>query len=249
MHAASTHTNVFLIFARLFHAGFKSAILLFCLICMGCATITYKNPQPPDLPPDARVLLMPVNIQLFELTAGGLEEPKADWTAAAEKHVHTALLNFFAQRNDMVLRYEAPKDNLAKARNNEQLMKLYEVVGQTILVHTYFEGYNLPTKKNGFDWSLGSGIQRINERYDANVALFIFIRDSYASAGRKVAMVVGALAGIAIAGGAQTGFASLVDLDSGNILWFGKLLSATGDLRTEEAAKKAVDQLLSEIPL
>lgn len=249
MHAASTHTNVFLIFARLCHAGFKSAILFICLVCIGCATVTYKNPQPPELPPDARILLMPVNIQLFELTAGGLEEPKADWTAAAEIHVHTALEHFFAQKSDTVVRYEAPQDNPEKARINEQLMKLYEVVGQTILVHTYFEGFNLPTKKDGFDWSLGSGIQRINERHDAHVALFIFIRDSYASAGRKVAMVVGALAGIAIAGGAQTGFASLVDLDSGNILWFGKLMSATGDLRTEAAAKKAVDQLLSEIPL
>ncbi len=249
MNTASRRTHVFSILARHFHPPFKSTVLFVCLICIGCATVSYKNPQPPDLPPNARVLLMPVTIQLFELTAGGLQEPKADWTATAEKNVQTALESFLAKKKDTVVLYEPPQDKPEKARINEQLMKLHEVVGQTIMVHTYFAGYNLPTKKDSFDWSLGSGIQRINERYDANVALFIFIRDSYASPGRKVAMVVGALAGIVIAGGAQTGFASLVDLDTGNILWFGRLFRPTGDLRTPEPAKEAISQLLSEIPL
>lgn len=249
MNIVSKRTHVFSMLARLFLLALKLTVIFGCLICIGCATVSYKNPQPPDLPPNARVLLMPVNIQLFELTVGGLAEPKADWTAAAEKHVHTALESFLAEKKDTVVLYEAPKDNPEKARTNEQLMKLYEVVGQTIMVHTYFAGFNLPTKKDSFDWSLGSGIQRINERYDADVALFIFIRDSYASPGRKVAMVVGALAGIAVAGGAQTGSASLVDLITGNILWFGRLTRPTGDLRTPEPAKEAVSQLLSEIPL
>ncbi len=249
MNTASRQTHFFSTLARLVLHALKLTVIFVSLICIGCATVAYKNPQPPELPPNARVLLMPANIQLFELTVGGLEEPKADWTAAAEKHVHTALESFLAEKKDTVVQYEAPKDDPEKARFNEQLIKLYSVVGQTILVHTYFSGFNLPTKKDAFDWSLGSGIQKINEGYDANVALFIYIRDTYASPGRKVAMVVGALAGIVVAGGAQAGFASLVDLDNGNILWFGRLIRSTGDLRTPEPAKEAVSQLLSEIPL
>lgn len=249
MNMASKRTPVFSTLTRLIHATFKSTVIFACLICIGCATVTYKNPQSPELPPNARVLLMPVKIQIFELTAGGLQEPKADWTAAAEENVKMALVGFFAERKDKVVMYEAPKDNPEKARINEQMMKLYNVVGPTVYIHTHFTGYNLSTKKDSFDWSLGSGVQRINEGYDANVALFLFIRDSYASPGRKVAMVVGALAGIAVAPAAQTGFASLVDLDTGNILWFGRLIRPTGDLRTPEPAKEAVSQLLSGIPL
>jgi hypothetical protein len=217
---------------------------------MGCATTDYKlNPQSSNLPENARVLLMPLDVQLFELTAGGLQEPKADWTAAAENHVHTALENLLAQKKDTVVRYEPLTDNPDKARFNQQMMKLHEAVGNSIMIHTYFAGFNLPTKKDTFDWSLGCGIQRINERYDAHAALFIFIRDSYASPGRKAAMVLGALAGISITGGFQTGFASLVDLQSGDILWFGRLFRQTGDLRTPGPAYEAVSQLLFGIPL
>jgi hypothetical protein len=158
-------------------------------------------------------------------------------------------VNFLAQKNDTVVQYEPPVDNPEKARMNEQLMKLHEAVGNSIMIHTYFAGYNLPTKKDNFDWSLGEGIQRINERYDAHAALFIFIRDSYASPGRKAAMVFGALAGISITGGFQTGFASLIDLQTGDVLWFGRLFRQTGDLRTPEPAYEAVYQLLFGIPL
>lgn len=192
---------------------------------------------------------MPLDVQLFELSAGGLQEPKADWTEAAENHVHTALESFLQQQNDSVVLYEPPQNNPEKAHLNEQLMKLHETVGQNITIHTYYSGYNLPTKKDAFDWSLGEGVKRINERYDADCALFIFIRDSYASAGRKAAMAFGALAGFYVAGGFQMGFSSLVDLNNGNILWFGRLLRATGDLRTPEPAREAVLQLLDGIPL
>lgn len=250
MNTTSTWSRVFSIFARLIHTAFKSAILCVCLVCVGCATVSYKaNPESPELPPNARVLLMPLDVQLFELTAGGLQEPKADWTAAAEIHMHTALKKVLADKKDTLLLYEPPQDDPEKIRLNQQLLKLHEVVGGTILVHTYFAGFNLPTKKDNFDWSLGSGVQRINERYDADCALFIFVRDSYASAGRKAVMVLGALAGIGVTGGAQSGFASLVDLETGNVLWFGRLFRTTGDLRTEEPAHEAVMQLLSEIPL
>ena len=49
-------------------------------------------------------------------------------------------------------------------------------------------------------------------------------------------------------GGEQHGFASLVDLRSGDIVWFNRLLSVVGDLRTEEPAAKTVSQLLEGLP-
>jgi hypothetical protein len=250
MNTASKRTQIFVTLARSTAPTCKSTVIFAFLIFIGCATTNYKaNPPPPNLPQNARVLLMPLDVQLFELTTGGLQEPKADWTAAAESHVDKALENFLAQKKDTVVRYEPPADNPEKARMNEQLMKLHEAVGNAIMIHTYFAGFQLPTKKEAFDWSLGDGIQRINERYGAHAALFIFIRDSYASPGRKAAMVLGALAGISITGGFQTGFASLVDLQTGDVLWFGRLFRQTGDLRTPEPAYEAVSQLLFGIPL
>lgn len=251
MKAANTKGNLISTLKHFPHAALKSFFLIICLICIGCAATTgYKtNPAPPNLPPNARVLLMPLDVQLFELTAGGLQEPKADWTESAAKHVQAALEDLLQLKQDTLVAYQPPPDDPEKARFNEQLMKLHEAVGQSITVHTYFSAYNLPTKKDTFDWSLGEGVKRFNERYDADCALFIFIRDSYATAGRKAAMVFGALAGFYVAGGLQMGFSSLVDLHNGNILWFGRLLRETGDLRTPEPAREAVLQLLAGIPL
>ena len=88
MNTASKRTPGFSTLARLTIPACKATVIFAFLICMGCATTNYKaNPPPPSLPQNARVLLMPLDVQLFELTAGGLQEPKADWTAAAESHV------------------------------------------------------------------------------------------------------------------------------------------------------------------
>ena len=92
---------------------------------------------------------MPLDVQLFELTAGGLQEPKADWTAAAENHVHKALEGILAQKKDTVVRYELPKDNPEKSRMHEQLMKLHEVVGQSNMIGTGVQTFHLRPFKFG----------------------------------------------------------------------------------------------------
>jgi len=57
-----------------------------------------------------------------------------------------------------------------------------------------------------------------------------------------------ALLGVGVAGGQQAGFASLVDLSSGNVVWFNFLNSTVGDLRTEEPALKTIELLLKDLP-
>jgi hypothetical protein len=39
------------------------------------------------LAPGAKVAIMPADIELFEISGGGVSEPRADWTAAAQEHV------------------------------------------------------------------------------------------------------------------------------------------------------------------
>ena len=56
------------------------------------------------------------------------------------------------------------------------------------------------------------------------------------------------LFGVPLAGGQQAGFASLVDLDTGNIVWFNRLQRGTGDLRTLDAARGSVSALMTEFP-
>lgn len=251
MKPASVNQYGSAILTCLYGYPLKTALVILCFICIGCVkgTAYHKKETPHLLPPTSRVLLMPTDIQLFELTAGGLQEPKADWTATANKHVHAALKSILQEKQDILIEYQPIQDDPDKARAVDQLIKLHETVGLEITVHKYIQPYSLPTKANEFTWSLGSSVNRLTERYAADCALFIHIRDSYASAGRKAAIFVGALAGIAVSGGQQVGFSSLVDLRSGEIIWFGRIYRQSGDLRTFENASEAVKQLLDGIPL
>jgi hypothetical protein len=61
-------------------------------------------------------------------------------------------------------------------------------------------------------------------------------------------MVIGALLGVGMSGGAQVGYASLVDLSTGQIVWFNRLSRAYGDLRDAQKAVESAQALLAEFP-
>ena len=71
----------------------------------------------------------------------------------------------------------------------------------------------------------------------------------FESSGRVAVIFIGALLGVGIPGGQQVGFASLVDLQSGDVVWFNRLLKGTGDLRKADLARSASEDLLSKLPL
>ena len=57
-----------------------------------------------------------------------------------------------------------------------------------------------------------------------------------------------ALLGVGITGGFQVGYATLVDLETGQVLWFNQVISGMGDLRDEKSAAASVDSLLAGFP-
>lgn len=201
--------------------------------------------------PNPRVLLMPADIELSELSAAGIPFPKAEWTSAAIGHVAVALDDFMALRNAKTLAYAAPPEGSPEARRQSQIIKLHGAVGNAVLAHKFNPAQNLPTVRDRFDYTLGTGVQALagGGGQDADYALFVFIRDSYASGERAAVMMFGLLFGVAIPGGIQIGFASLVDLETGDIVWFNRLVNPGGDLRTAEPAKKTVENLLADFPL
>ena len=192
---------------------------------------------------------MPPDVELYELLASGLQEPRAAWTEAAKRNVDAAIADLLRPKNAELLSYVAPTADPAAERRHIQLIKLHDAVGYSILAYQYGGPSQLPIKKGKFDWTLGSEASLLQREFGADYALFVFMRDSYSSEGRKAMMVGLALLGIGVSGGAQVGFASLVDLKTGNIVWFNRLISTTGDLRTAEPAHEAVEGLLHNQPL
>lgn len=196
------------------------------------------------LPRNEQLLIMPIDVELFSLSAGGLSEPKADWTAAAQEHMRSALLAMQARvMPKAVLMSERDADDFAEQ------VSLHAAVATSISLHHARGGmFALPTKEQQLRWNVGDAMQPLRAKTGARYGLFVWVRDSYASAERKAAMVAMALFGVAVMGGMQTGYASLVDLQTGDVLWFNQLLRGSGDLREAESARETVQALLQDFP-
>lgn len=196
------------------------------------------------LPADAKILVTPIDVELFSISAGGVAEPRADWTRAAQANMKKELGRLQSKyKGETVELDEKTADRLA-----EQLA-LHAAVARSIHLHHGMGGmWALPTKEGKLDWSFGDALKPLQDASGARYGLFLWLRDSYASGERVAAMVLMAALGVGLAGGSQVGYASLVDLETGRVLWFNSLARATGDLRDAGKAAETVDALLLGFP-
>jgi hypothetical protein len=196
------------------------------------------------------VVIVEPNIELSEVLAGGVEEPRREWSEAARRlypeEVHRRLQAAGTRQQPD---YDIP-DNLPSDTRLGQILRLNEAVSISILAYTS-PGNQLATKRGKkLDWTLGPGVEELRKATGADYALFTYVRDSYTSAGRKALRVVGLLLlGGDIGGGRQIGVTTLVDLRTGQVVWFNVLAKQTGDLRDASGAQKTAESMLRGIPL
>jgi len=188
---------------------------------------------------------MPIDVELSILTASGLMEPQAEWTQSANQFISESLKNELSKRRTNLVPYNRANSNSDPTL--AQIERLHEAVGFAAMAHHVGQA-KLPSKHGRFDWTLGDDVRELKKATGADYAMFVFIRDSYSSAGRVALQVGAALLGVGVHGGYQVGFASMVDLETGEIAWFNFLSSGAGDLRKQEAADKTVTALLKGLP-
>jgi len=225
--------------------GMRRALLGFLLVLWAGVAAAQPNLAPgfTKLPPNSTIALMPADVELFEISAGGVGEPRADWTAAASKHLMADLRARKQKLGARATEITGDQDEAVEALNG-----LHGAVARAIVVH-HFGGLKLPTKDGKLDWTLGPDAAKLQVKSGADYALFTWVRDSYASAERKAMMVVGALLGVGLTGGVQQAYASLVDLRTGQVVWFNRIVRGTGDLREPEPAAETLTALLTGFPL
>jgi len=228
-------------------ARFVAWALLFSALALPLSAAAQSKNRAPGfeaLAKGAAIVIMPADIELFSLSAGGVLEPKADWTDAASRHFRSAM-DAKRARLDVktILLGEKDVDEIA------EINALHAAVSRAIALHHFGPGnLALPTKDGKLDWSMGESVQAIKKKTGADYVFFSWIRDSYTSSERAAAMIVMALLGVGIGGGVQVGHASLVDLNTGQVLWFNRLSRASGDLREADKAAETLDALLENFP-
>lgn len=199
-----------------------------------------------------RILVFRPTVRVGAQSTGGMFEPNGDWTDQGRRNIDAALARLQSSLGNTVV--AAPEAYGEDARRVEEYAALFAAVSRSVISYQFFAGNRLPTKKRDnkadvFDWSLGPGIADLPGAKDADYALFLYNHDEYGSTGRKLLQIVALLGpGIAVKSGQHEGFAGLVDLKTGDVLWLNADGAMGGDVRTSEGADKRVHQLLEEFP-
>jgi len=236
--------------------GAAAISLSACVQTKQYADVEFTPPQG-----NYKLLVMRPDVTVGSVTTGGMVEPRADWTEAARANLIVALKAQQGERGGNVLVMDR-RDSLPgiEPETIAELERLHYAVGQSIALHRY-NGRYLPTKRGkGLDWTLGADAVTLGQRTGMDYALFLYAEDSFASTGRvalQVLGVAGCLVGFCapnIGGGGQFAYASLVDLRTGEVVWFNVLQTGTqvaginmGDIRKPEGAAQMVERLLDRM--
>lgn len=137
-----------------------------------------------------------------------------------------------------------------EARLFSEHRALFSSVANSVVNYQFFPGNRLPTRKNKpFEWTLGEGAKALAAKTGARYGLFVTTRDQYGSFGRKMFQIFAAgLVGVGVQSGEHVGYAGLVDLETGDLLWLNADEKMGGDVRTEDGMQKRVGQLLEDFP-
>ena len=223
-------------------------------LALSACTTTKQNAAADFRPPQGnyRLIVMRPDVQVSVLTAGGQLEPREDWTNQARSNLLAALQDQQAKRGGNATIAATQRDAGADPAMVAELDRLHEAVGRSIRLHKYTPGMELPTKQNTFDWTLGQLAVDYGQASGYDYALFLYAQDSFSSGGRvalQAVSMLGCVVGVCIIphGGQQIAFVSLVDLKTGNVVWYNFLFSEVGDIREPEGAQELVDDLLDDM--
>lgn len=209
-----------------------------------------KGPDGKPVKIEGSVVMIEPDIELSEVLAGGVQEPRQVWSETARRLYPQAIkAKINNGRVKQLPDFIIPKD-LDPSSRLGQVIRLNYAVSVSILISTA-PGGQLATKKGKqLDWSFGPGVEEIRKQTGADYALFTYVRDSYTSGGQAALRVIGLLLlGGDIGGGQQVGVTTLVDLRTGQVVWFNFLAKQTGDLRDEQGAANTAQSMLKGFPL
>lgn len=195
-----------------------------------------------------KILLFRPSVRVGEQSTGGLAEPNADWTAQARDLLNKELARRQSEfKNELVIEPDLVGPDAMVLSEHRAL---FNSVANSVMSYQFFAGNRLPTRKNKpFEWTLGTNTKRIAELTGAKYGLFVTTNDQYGSTGRKMLQIFAALAvGVSVKSGVHIGYAGLVDLETGDLVWLNADGEMGGDVRTEEGMQKRVGQLLEDFP-
>jgi hypothetical protein len=171
-----------------------------------------------DPPLPKKVVVLPVSIEVLEVTAGGVAEEVPEWSAEASENVFKSLSA--AIKQDATLKeVSAPALSSKSIDVVDEHMALYSLVVNTAIS----TGWQHKVRR--FDYSIGSGLTALQRKTGADAAVMVYGQDYVSTAGRKAKAVAGNIPIVNIFTGPPPKLGhsfihiGVVDLRTGDILW------------------------------
>ena len=200
-----------------------------------------------------KMLLLPADIRVHEISAGGVVEKVDDWTTSANNHAMKSVREIAGSKS-LFEPKEIPALGEAEKQVLDQHLALYELVAGSADFSKSGPFAPWRERAKNFDYTLGPGLKEFAERSDLDAAVIVIGSDYISSSGRKATMALGilaaALTGVAVvpAGGQAFVSVGVVDLRTGNLLWFATSRGQSSDLRQEQQVRAVLDKLFTGYP-
>jgi len=237
--------------------AWRRGLIVLCVVALcGCATSrtsVHRDLAQVDRSLPRKVLLLPVEIRVHEISVGGVVEKVDDWSDQASANARRYIKSLANGRKVFQV-VEAPPLGADDKAQLDQHVALYEVVAGSADLALMSPIGAWRERAKDFDYTLGPGLKPLAEHTGIDAAMILTGTDYISSAGRKAAMAMGVVLS-ALAGGIfvpQGGISfvsvGVVDMRTGNLLWFATDQSGTTDLRNELDVQRMLEQMFQTYP-
>lgn len=207
----------------------------------------YRLAEPSQAPAPRKILIAAPQIEVHELSAGGVTQKVPQLTHEASAHFDRALRGALASRTDIVA---VPMPALSDTEQDEfdDTIATFDVVAGDAFAYTQPGLVGWEDRAARFDYTLGFGLPWLQARTGADALLVTYGIDYQSTGGRKAMAMMDVLVGV----GLPTGYArvrcALLDLATGDILWLHSEGTGTGNLTDTETMRGIVDKTLATLP-
>jgi hypothetical protein len=217
---------------------------------LALAAYSAVNPGLASLPQNERpkkILLLPPQMVVAELSLGGVIQRQDDWTREASENLLVAAETHFRE-NSLFEAMRMPKLDGEDAERVESHIGLYDRLAYAIYIYGRGLDSGWQHKKTQWDYTLGDGLAFLREKTGADTALIFTGADIISSGGRRAAFAVGLLLGVGIPIGQSFITVGLADLKTGEIRWMSYDQSMTLDSRNFEEIQELVRDFFETYP-
>jgi len=236
-----------------FKSAFMAVLVLACVLPLSLQAastphwVHYKLLKSSAVLPK-KVVVLPVSIEVQEVTAGDVMEEVPEWSEMASRNVFESVSS--AIRKDASLEEVSVPDLSDKtAAVVDEHMALYKLVVNTASDTAWQH------KIRRFDYGIGPGLVELQRKTGADAAVMIYGEDYVSTAGRKAKAIAGNIPIVNIFSGPPPALGhsfihiGVVDLRTGDLLWMNSdFRKGTTSLRSSEDAGNIVGSIFDWYP-